>query len=229
MTTLTLPGCGGGSGNSTAPAAAVAAFAAPMVNSAQTFSVTYVDFVSTSTDWIVQTITAVNPDGSFSYTESTAVGTPIVGTHFRPSSATADAQGRVLSVTYYPGSTSAETCSYSPHGPGPDFPLAIGATWQLTYTVTCTGQMPVTYQQTGSVVDAESVMLPAGTFVAVKLQSTISWAFGPGSTGTEAVTRWIDVADGHPVQTQSQYTWTGPASTLPTTALKQEDSVLTAQ
>lgn len=222
-----LVGCGGGSGGTSA-AATMLHFSTPVMNSAQTFSVTWVDFVSTSTDSIVQTITGVNPDGSFSYTESLAAGTTLAGNHFRPSSTTADSAGRVLSITYNPGTSSAVTCTFSPHGPGPDFPLTVGATWQSTYAETCTGQMPVTYTQGGSVVDTESITLPAGTFAAIKLQSTISWVFGPGMA-SEAVTRWLDSASGHPIKTQATYTWGVPAALVQSTDLKKEDSVLTAQ
>jgi hypothetical protein len=221
---VTSAACGGGSRGTAA--AAVARFVAPSPNSAKTSSVTDIDFISTSTNSIVQTITGVNADGSFSFTDTIAPGTTVSGTHFRPSASTADADGHVLSVTYNPGTSNAVTCTYSPHGPGPDFPLIVGATWQLTYTRTCGTQAPVTYMQTGSVVDTETVTVPAGTFASVKLQSTIQWPIGPGSV-TEAVTRWVDAASGHPIRTDAQLTWAGVIVT--TTDLKEEDTVLTGQ
>ena len=57
-----------------------------------------------------------------------------------------------------------------------------------------------TYEQTGSVVDVESVTVPAGTFSALKLQSTVTWTDSQGTTRTETVTNWRDTATSHSVK-----------------------------
>jgi len=63
-------------------------------------------------------------------------------------------------------------CTYSPHGPGPGYPLTVGATWTVQYTLTCGTETPVAHTQNGNVLDVESVTVPAGTYTALKLQST---------------------------------------------------------
>jgi hypothetical protein len=45
----------------------------------------------------------------------------------------------------------------------------------------------------GSVADLEAVTVPAGTFSALKLQSTLSWTDLDGTTITQTVTNWRDV------------------------------------
>jgi hypothetical protein len=53
---------------------------------------------------------------------------------------------------------------------------------------------PVSYTQSGSVVDVEAVTVPVGTFTAIKLQSTVTWTSPGGATRTQTVTNWRDVA-----------------------------------
>jgi hypothetical protein len=85
------------------------------------------------------------------------------------------------------------TCTYDPHGSGPDFPVSVGATWTLAYTFACGVQTPVTYSQKGSVVDVESVTVPAGTYSALKLESTLTWTDLAEKTRTQTITNWRDV------------------------------------
>jgi hypothetical protein len=66
------------------------------------------------------------------------------------------------------------TCTYDPNGSGPPFPVSVGQTWQLQYTLSCNGSAPITYTQDGTVVDAEPVTVPAGTFNALKFLSTLA-------------------------------------------------------
>jgi hypothetical protein len=47
--------------------------------------------------------------------------------------------------------------------------------------------------QNGTVVDVESITVPAGTFNAIKLQSTISWTDALGTMRTQTVTSRRDV------------------------------------
>jgi hypothetical protein len=200
-------------------------FATPTKNSTQAFSVTDIDPVSTSTNVVTQTITGVNSDGSFSFSETIAPGTVASGTHFQPTNSSADGQGHVLAVTFNPGTVSERTCTYSPHGPGPDFPLTVGATWQLTFTETC-GAQTSTYTQSGHIVGTESITVAGGTFTAIKLESTLSLPIGLGANAS--LTRWLDATDGHPIQTIAKFDY-GTANTLTTHTLLSETSVLQNQ
>ncbi len=105
------------------------------------------------------------------------------------------------------------TCAYTPHGAGPDFPVQVGQTWQTDYTLSCdNGSAPVSYTQQGSVVDVESVTVPAGTFTALKLQSTITWTDADGTNRTETITNWRDTETLYTLKQQISIAVTG---TLP--------------
>ena len=101
--------------------------------------------------------------------------------------------GQETSYSYTAANGRAVTCTFSPHGAGPDFPVTIGMSWTLEYTFACAADSPVTYRQMGSVADIEAVTVPAGAFSALKLQSTLSWTDLDGTTITRTVTNWRDV------------------------------------
>jgi hypothetical protein len=86
------------------------------------------------------------------------------------------------------------TCAYDPHGVGPDFPLSVGGTWMLDFTFACGSQTPVSYTQDGTFVDLEPVTVPAGTYSALKLESTVTWTDLQGTTRTQTITNWRDVS-----------------------------------
>ena len=52
----------------------------------------------------------------------------------------------------------------------------------------------MTYTQDGTVVDLESVTVPAGTYSTLKLQSTVTWTDLQGITRTQTVSNWRDVS-----------------------------------
>ena len=58
--------------------------------------------------------------------------------------------------------------------------------------MTCGTSAPISYTQSGNVLDIESVTVPAGTYTAIKLQSVINWTTAEGATITETVTNWRD-------------------------------------
>jgi len=68
--------------------------------------------------------------------------------------------------------------------------------------------------QTGAVVDVESVTVPAGTYTAVKLQSTDVWTNADGTTITQTAFNWRDVDTTFSVQRTITRAYSG---TLPTT------------
>jgi hypothetical protein len=71
----------------------------------------------------------------------------------------------------------------------------------------------VSSPQNGTVVDVESVTVAAGTFTALKLQSTVVWTDANGTTRTETVTNWLDTASFHSVKTSETFVLSG---TMPT-------------
>jgi hypothetical protein len=75
------------------------------------------------------------------------------------------------------------------------------------------GSAPVSYTQQGSVVDVESVTVPAGTFTALKFQSTITWTDADGTNRTQTITNWRDTATLYTLKQQISIAVTG---TLPT-------------
>jgi hypothetical protein len=105
------------------------------------------------------------------------------------------------------------TCTYDPRDGGPDFPLRVGQTWSISYTFACGSESPITYEQTGSVVDVESLTVPAGTFNALKLGSTVTWPNLQGTIRTQTITNWRDIATSPSVKEEISIVVSG---TLPT-------------
>ena len=66
----------------------------------------------------------------------------------------------------------------------------------------------------GSVVDVESVTVPAGTYSAIKLQSTVTWTNSAGTTRTQTITNWRDVVTSVSVKQEISIAYSG---TIPTT------------
>jgi len=196
------------------------AFVPPVVNSTRTYSETIVDNANnTIVIGYTQTVLAVAPDGTITeMQQSTTDGSTIVnGTNYTPLTETEiydGVSGQETSYTYAAASGELTSCIYDPRDGGPDFPLRVGQTWSIHYTFACGSQSPVTYEQTGTVVDVESVTVPAGTFDALKLQSTVTWTNLEGTSRTQTVTNWRDIATSHSVKEEISIVVSG---TLPTT------------
>jgi hypothetical protein len=202
---LTLSGCGGGGDNDPGSGTAYA-FVPPVVNSTRTYSETIVDNADNTIHiGYTQTVTAVAADGTITETQqSTTGGSSIVnGTNYAPLTETETydgTSGQETSYTYTAASGNAVTCNYDPRDGGPDFPLKVAQTWTIDYTFACGSEASVTYEQTGTVVDVESVTVPGGTFTALKLQSTVTWTDLQGTMRTQTVTNWRDTATSHSVK-----------------------------
>ena len=191
-------------------------FITPVLNSERTYSETFMDSSSNTIDYALATqITSVNADGSYTQTSSSPDGVNTVDgiTYGTPENGSYNNQGQELSFTYLTSNGSTGTCTFDPNGAGPPFPLTVGQTWQLQYTYSCNGDAPISYSQSGTVVDLESVTVPAGTFNALKLQSTLTWTNSEGTTRQESVTNWRDVETLRSVKQSITYTLSG---TVPT-------------
>lgn len=208
--------CGGGNGSS-APVKTYG-FVAPPVNSQRMYSRTIIDNSSnTINETVRHTTTAANPDGSYVVVQDDPSKNSVTvnGTTYSIQTETINLNnfGQATSSTFTPAGGTLITCTVAPHGAGPDYPLVIGKTWSLAYVVTCgttSGTASQTnYSQTGTVIGVESVTVPAGTFSAVKLQSTISWTNSNGTTFTNTETNWRDSNTGISVKVLISTSYSG--------------------
>ena len=191
-----LSGCGGGS--SSDGKSALYKFVTPPVKSQRLYAETITDNQHNAILLsYTQTVTAVAADGSYTLVQQAANNQSQVvdGTTYSLQNETlsVNGSGQTTAYTYAAPGGVPITCTYTPNWPGPDFPVAVGVTWTLDYTFGCDTQAPIAYVQNGTVVDAESITVPAGTFNAIKLQSTISWTDALGTMRTQTVTSWRDV------------------------------------
>ena len=204
---LALAGCrgGGGSGIKNSRGSGTAyAFVTPVLNSTRVYSETIVDNSNNTIDvGLSQTVNAVNADGSATEMEetTTAMAAVVNGTNYAiaTESQNFNSEGQETSYINLTDVPSV-TCTYDPHGDGPDWPLQVGQTWSIDYTLTSGTGAPVSYTQSGSVVDIEMVTVPAGNFSAIKLQSTVTWTDSAVTTRTQTITNWRDVATSHSVK-----------------------------
>lgn len=226
-----LSGCGGGGGGggSSAPIIGlpVTAVVAPASPPATTQYFTYVplvvgtisvfsststtNFNNTITQTIRQKVTVVNADGSSSFLEDDPTASTVTdhATDYSiiPTTSNVDSSDRVTQLVQQPSTGSPVTCTYSPYGIGPTYPVAIGNTWSYSYVYQC-GAQPATYNTQGSVVGLETVTVPAGTFSTFKTQSTTSGPYA-GTTGVASATNWRDTANGHLVKSVTTYSYDG--------------------
>lgn len=213
-----LEACGGGGSQSSPGSGTAYAFVTPVVNSTRVYAEVVVDNSNNSIDvGFSQTVQAVNADGSImEMEESTTGGSAILNeTNYAIPTETQsfNSEGQETSYVNVTNSPSI-MCTYDPHGDGPDWPLRVGQTWSLDYTLACGTAAAVSYAQSGSVVDVETVTVPAGTFTAIKLESTVTWTNSGGTTRTQTITNWRDVATSHSVKQVLSITVSGtPPST----------------
>jgi len=216
MLCLAAAACGGGGGGNNSNTTSYP-FVVPAVGSQRNFSQTTVDNASnTVAETYSDKILAVNSDGTFVAQTFDPSGTVIVVngvTYSIPTrTTTVDPSGRDLSYTFVQNS-GAVSCVDNPNGAGPTYPVSVGAAWSSTWTLTCNAAAGVAYQQSGTIVDLESVTIPAGTFKALKLQSTVTWTSVSGTTVTETITRWRDSSNGQGVKEVDAFAYSSPPAT----------------
>jgi hypothetical protein len=191
-------------------------FVTPALNSVRTYSETYMDSSGNTINYTLQTqITSVDPDGSYTETTSSPDGVNTIDgiTYGTPINGSYNDQGQEINYTYPTSNGGTGTCTYDPNGSGPPFPVSVGQTWQLQYTLSCNGSAPINYTQDGTVVDAEPVTVPAGTFNALKFQSTLTWTDSEGTTRQNSVTNWRDIETLRSVKQLHTYTLSGTPPT----------------
>lgn len=212
-------GSGGGSSSSTPTPTLVTPtynYVAPTLNTQRTLARTIVDNSgNTINETVVDTVTAVNADGSYVIQQDDPTHNAITLNRTIYSvpteTITVNGSGQDSSETHLSSGVPV-TCTYTPHAAGPNFPLAVGDTWSSSWNVTCGSNTPVAYTQNGSIVETESITVPAGTYTAIKLQSTVSWTDVEGTTHTDSRTTWKDVAPDHArttIKEQDSYSLSG--------------------
>jgi hypothetical protein len=215
---LAVAGCGGGSSSSTSGSGATYAFGVPTVGATATEAVTIVDNSGNTINLTeTSTILSVNADGSFtSLTEYPGGDAVVNGTNYANPPTTHDINSSDQETSYsYTDAATGEpvTCTEAPHGLGPDGPLYVGQTWTLEFTATCGTAAPITYTQSGTVVDIESVTVPTGTYTALRLQSTVTWTAPDGGARTETIMNWRDTTGLGSVRQEITYTYGAPLPT----------------
>jgi hypothetical protein len=191
-------------------------YATPTVNQTRKLQRTLVDDAGNIiTLKPIETVTAVSANTfTVAQTDPDKQGFTFGGTTYavQPLISNRNASGQVLN-TVTKAAVPPVTCTDSPHGAGPDFPLYLGKAWSISYTEACVSSPPVKYTQTGSVVGLEDVTVPAGTFFAVKLFSTLTFTDAAGLNHVETVTSWRDAATGRLVKQLTDYGFDGAAPT----------------
>jgi hypothetical protein len=197
-------GCGGGGSHDSARSGTSYAYVAPVLNSTRVYAESIVDNSNNTINvGFSQAVQAVNGDGSSVEMEQSTPGSSAIvnGTNYAipTETQTYNAQGQETGYIDL-SATPNVSCNLDPHGAGPNWPVQVGQTWSLDYTLTCGTTISVAYTQTGSMAGVESVTVPAGTFTAIKMQTTITWTSAGGTTRTETTTNWRDVATSHSVK-----------------------------
>src|ERR1700726_3829742 len=146
-----LGGCGGSGSDGNSPPTSYAHIA-PQVNSQLDYSQAITDNANnTVNETITQTVTTVNSNGSYVYTSEDPTGNSVVvdGTTSSIPTETVNSNNnnQVTSYSYVDSGGATVTCTYDPHGNGPDYPLVVGNTWNQHYTLTCGTAAATTYTQ----------------------------------------------------------------------------------
>ena len=217
---LSLTACGG-SGTITAESGMNAgySFVTPILNSTQHYAETIVDNSNnTVTITFDSIVTAVNGDGSFALLQQSTSGNGIFvnGTNYAAltENQTYNNVGQETGYSYTGVGNRTVFCIFNPHAGGVPYPVAIQQTFVHNYTFSCDTLPPTYYAESGEIVDVESVIVPAGTFSALKVQSTLVSTDSAGTTRTEVSTSWRDVITSTLVKQQTAIVVTGtqPAS-----------------
>jgi hypothetical protein len=208
---ITACGGGGNAGTSNSPAATSYNFVIPPPNSQRIYSSTIIDNSSNTINLsYTETVTAINANGTYTTLTQDPSNNSITvnGTTYsiHTEISTINNAGQVLSFV---DQTAQITCTYSPSSAGAPYPVTVGENWTLNTTESCGSNAPVNFIQTGTVVDVESVTVPAGTYNALKLQSTINYTDAAGTIVNEAITNWRDANTGVSVKQQIAFTYSG--------------------
>jgi hypothetical protein len=225
-----MAGCGGGGSSAAdAPAhtsATTYTFVRPKLGAHLVFAQKLTDNLNNTVNrTMVQDVTAVNADGSFTVHEEdpshdrTVSGS--VDQSLYPTDYQFNASGQVNSwiVAYPTGAT--VKCTVTQGNPGAPSPLSLGQAWTVNYLETCGTGTGTGFAQSGTLAGVETITVAAGTFSAFKFTSVVTRTVN-GTTRTETVTLWRDAsgADSRALKSTSVFTYSGatpPAGALVST------------
>jgi hypothetical protein len=214
-----IAGCGGGGGAdqpaSSGQAAVTYTFVRPKAGARLVYAEKLVDNRNNTVNrTIVESVTAVNPDGSFSVHEEDPSHNRIVSGSVDQSAYPTDYQYNAVGqpqawvVTQFGGST--VQCAISQGSAGAPSPLTAGQGWAGNYTETCGAGAGTVFAQSGTFVGLDTVTVPAGTFSALKFSVTVTRTVD-GVTRTETVSRWRDASgtESRLLKSTSAFTYSG--------------------
>jgi hypothetical protein len=203
---------GAGTGPDTPPAGATTyAQGTPAVGATDVFVTAKVDeSANTINGSFTQRVASVGADGSYTLTQLDPSGTALVVNgidyHFDPATLNFDGQGHETSVDVTLENGATQACTFTPQSGGHASPWWVGQSYAQTVQENCTPGSLELLTLSGAVVALESVTVPAGTFMALKLQSTESWTDANGQSVTENVIHWVDPAHSlFTIKTQISY------------------------
>jgi len=198
-----LVACGGGGGgdggNPVSPPVGPTTYtqAAPVAGTSDVFSTAEVDDSNNAISGsYVQTVASVNPDGSYTLTQvDPSNDSPIVNGidyHFNSATLNFDGKGHETGASFTAADGAVQTCTFTLESGGHPYPWSVGQSFALTVQESCNPGSSQLLTESGSVASLESVTVPAGTFMALKLQTTESWTDSNGQNIVEQITHWAD-------------------------------------
>jgi len=213
---LALAACGG-AGSSSSGSASVTSynFVIPAVNTQLVYDETLVDNSDNTINLsYIQTVVAKNSNGTFVVFQNDPanISVTVNGTNYSvvPETITFSSSGQVLSTV---NDNSHVSCTDTPFGEGPVYPISVNENWSGNFTVTCGSGPSISYVHSGNVMDLETVKVPAGTFSALRLVSGIDFTDANGVSHSVTTTTWRDAGTGIIVQQQAIYGYSGTPQT----------------
>jgi len=224
---LLLSSCGGGGGSGQPTSYSMAV---PTVGAERISNVTFLD--NSNNTIAIQgglriIVTAVNADGSFVYHQDDPTNNSSIvnGTNYavRPVDINANSFGQTKSITDTANNT---TCTFSPNGGGPTYPVQLGSEWSATWVETCGASPAISYSQTGKVIGIESITVAAGTFTALHLALTTSHTDLLGTTRSIRADKYKRTSDLMTVKIETTYSYSGtlPVNGYPITRVEELQS-----
>lgn len=190
---------GAGAGPNTPPAGTTTyAQGTPVVGTSDVFVTAEVDDSNNTIDGTyTQRVASVNADGSYTLTQVDPTGdAPVVNGidyRFAPVTRTFDGKGEQLSADFTLADGTTRDCTFLT-AQGHPTPWYVMQAWESVVEESCTPGSSEPMVIAGSVVNLESVTVPAGTFTALRLEETQTWTDANGQKISASVTHWVDPA-----------------------------------
>lgn len=198
-----LCACGGGGDDSSGPGSSSQPVTypktTPVAGSLDVFATAYTDSANnTVTQHWQQQVTTTNTDGSYSLEQTDPTNATVtvdgITYHVSPRAENFAADGHAIDYTVTHPDASTDHCSYANFTGNRKLPLSVGESWTNDFTIACADGTSTAYTVSETVVSAEQVTVPAGTFSALKEQMTSTWTTPRGEHVVETETHWIDPA-----------------------------------